>query len=209
MTVDLSVKMTDIAILVATLLGPILAVWASEWRASRRAEEDTRLRVFRNLMSTRGSRLHTRHVDALNAVEFAFPKGKFAAVDDALRVYIKHLRKTGEAASPDKAVFQSWLNKSGDLLVDLLHTMSIAVGTPYAKAELGELSYVPDAHMQHSNDLIEIRSLALAVLKEGRPLNIRPLLDADALRTVLAANAAIAAAQQAPEARPAPQVKNL
>lgn len=39
----------DWAVLLATLLGPILAVWASEWRQRRRALYDRKEWVFRTL----------------------------------------------------------------------------------------------------------------------------------------------------------------
>jgi hypothetical protein len=68
LSVDWSLKVTDLAIILATFAGPILAVWASELRQQRKAENDRKLLVFRTLMSTRAARLRFEHV---NAVIFA------------------------------------------------------------------------------------------------------------------------------------------
>jgi hypothetical protein len=60
------------AIVVATVMGPILAVQAQKYlerHQDRRKAKDT---IFRVLMSTRASRLSAQHVQALNGIEMAF-----------------------------------------------------------------------------------------------------------------------------------------
>jgi len=56
----------DWAVVFATLAGPILAVWASEWRQRRRAVHERKEWVFRTLMTTRGAKMQPLHVEALN-----------------------------------------------------------------------------------------------------------------------------------------------
>ncbi|MFZ4655024.1 MAG: DUF6680 family protein [Methylococcaceae bacterium] len=62
-----TVKITDIAIVFATLCGPVLAVQAQKWLEHGRAIKERRLWIFRTLIATRASRLSASHVDALNA----------------------------------------------------------------------------------------------------------------------------------------------
>ena len=60
----------DWAVVFATLAGPILAVWASEWRQQHRAVRERKEWVFRTLMSTRAARLRIEHVGAINQIDF-------------------------------------------------------------------------------------------------------------------------------------------
>jgi hypothetical protein len=85
MTFGLAFKFTDVAIVVATLLGPILAVQAQKWLERDRVVRDRRLQVFRTLMTTRAMNLSPAHVEALNAVpvEFYGPtKPKLKSITD-------------------------------------------------------------------------------------------------------------------------------
>jgi len=172
MSIDWSVKATDVAIVFATVVGPILAVWAAEWRQKRKAQSDRREWVFRTLMTTRGARLSPDHVAAINHIEFAFPRGEFAEIDDARALYRKHLRST-DSASPEPAVRQAWFNRANELFAEMLHRMARSLGVSFPKSEITEESYYPDAFALSEAELNEIRALSLQVLKHGRPLNIR------------------------------------
>ncbi len=165
---------TAIAIVFATLAGPILAVWASEWRQQRRQLRDRKEWVFRTLMSTRAARLRSEHVAAINHIDFAFPRQSCAGVQDAWGLYRQHLRNP-ESLSQDPAVRQAWQNKANDLLADLLHQMAIDLNIPFSKTEITDNSYYPDAYVLEEFITQEIRRFALEVLKEGRPINVRPV----------------------------------
>lgn len=173
---DWTVKATDVAIIFATIVGPILAVWAAEWRQKRKAQEDRREWVFRTLMTTRGARLSPEHVAAINHIEFAFPRRGFTQIDDARALYRRHLRSP-DSVSPDGAVRQAWFNRVNELFADLLHSMAQAIHVPYPKSDITEESYYPDAFAQSAAEINEIRSLSLQVLKDGRPLHIRVVGD--------------------------------
>lgn len=82
----------DWAVVFATLSGPILAVWASEWRQQRRALHERKEWVFRTLMSTRAARLRIEHVAAINQIDFAFPRQSCASVQDAWGLYRQNNR---------------------------------------------------------------------------------------------------------------------
>src|ERR1700693_3746623 len=84
--------------LAAILIGPIAAVFMTrfvDWRRERRSQ---RLGIFKNLMRTRGSRLHHEHVGALNLVEIEFYKEE--KVLSVLEKYFEQLNK--------KPIDESW-----------------------------------------------------------------------------------------------------
>jgi hypothetical protein len=167
----------DWAVVFATLAGPILAVWASEWRQARRAVRERKEWVFRSLMSTRAARLRIEHVTAINQIDFAFPRESSAAVQDTWGLYRRHLRNP-DASSEDANVHRAWQEKSNHLLVDLLHEMANDLKIPFSKSDITDNSYYPDAYVTDEFMQHEIRRLLLQVLKDGRPLNIRPIVDA-------------------------------
>lgn len=176
MNIDWQIKAADIAIIFATLVGPILAVWAAEWRQQRKAESDRKEWTFRTLMSTRGAKLKPEHVAAINHIEFAFPKKSYPHIEDARALYRKHLRSPDSLAE-EIAVRQAWNNKANDLFADLLYQMTVALKIPFTKSDITEESYHPDAHLFKELESQEIRNFVLQVLKDGRPINIRPIID--------------------------------
>ena len=54
---DLTIKLTDIAIVLAALLVPVLAVQAQKWLERRRDVKERQLAIFRTLMATRNAML--------------------------------------------------------------------------------------------------------------------------------------------------------
>lgn len=176
MHIDWSLKVTDIAIIFATIVGPILAVWASEWRQQRRELHERKEWVFRTLMSTRAARLRIEHVSAINQIDFAFPRKSCAAVQDAWGLYRQHLRHV-DSASEDQAIRQAWNNRANDLFADLLHQMAIDLNIPFSKSEITDNSYYPDAYLIDEISQQEIRHLLLKLLKNERQINIHVVPD--------------------------------
>ncbi|MHB8744586.1 MAG: DUF6680 family protein [Sulfuricaulis sp.] len=166
----------DWSIVFATIAGPILAVWASEWRQQRRALHERKEKVFHTLMSTRAARLRIEHVGALNQIEYAFPRKSCAAIQDAWGLYLRHLRAP-ESASQDLAIRTAWNVKATDLLSELLYLMAVDLKLPYSRSEIKDNSYYPDAYVSDEIDLIETKKHLLQVLKDGRPINIRVIQD--------------------------------
>jgi hypothetical protein len=171
---DLTIRATDLAIFLATIAGPILAVWAAEWRQESKSKADRKEWVFRTLMSTRGAKLKPEHVAAINHIEFAFPKKSCPAIEDARALYRKQLR-SADSISEIEAIRQAWSNRANELFAELLYLMALELKIPFTKSDITEESYHPDAHLYSEIDLREIRTLVLDVLKNGRPINIRPI----------------------------------
>ena len=72
MTFDWNIRITDIAIMLATFLGPILAVYASEKRREWNDARSRKVQIFRTLMATRAATLNPSHIESLNLVEVEF-----------------------------------------------------------------------------------------------------------------------------------------
>ena len=179
LTTDWTIKLSDIAIIFATLVGPILAVWASEWRQQQKAQQDRKEWVFRTLMSTRGAKLRVDHVAAINHIEFAFPRKTCPQIDDSRSLYRKHLRNQ-DSLSADVGVRQAWNNKANDLFSAMLFLMAQNLRIPFTQTDITEESYHPDAHYFSELEWQEIRNLTLQVLKNGRPIYIKSVSETTA-----------------------------
>ena len=165
------IDLTGPAMIFATIAGPVLAVWASEWRHSRRSKHEARERVFQTLMSTRATRLNIVHVEALNQIDFVFQDKKYNQIRVSWMLYRQHLQSI-ESASVGEAQ-AVWQSKANDLFANLLHEIAKGLNLSFTKSYIIDKSYRPDAHLANELDFIEIRQLILQVLKDGRPINIR------------------------------------
>ncbi|MDO6413437.1 hypothetical protein Q4F19_03490 [Sphingomonas sp. BIUV-7] len=90
-------SLSDLAIILATLLGPILAIQAQKWLERSKAVKDRRLTIFRTLMATRATRISPQHVEALNAVPVDFygpDKPRLRAITDDWQSYMDLLNDT-------------------------------------------------------------------------------------------------------------------
>lgn len=62
----------ELAIVIATFLGPVFAVRAQKWIERAREKRQRKVFVFDTLMAARTARLSPEHVRALNAIDLAF-----------------------------------------------------------------------------------------------------------------------------------------
>ena len=162
--------MTDIAIVIAALLGPVLAVQTQKWLERKRDSKERQLTIFRTLMSTRAAILSAHHVEALNAVpvEFYGTGGKLKSINDAWKLYLDHLK---DREYPR----ETWPQKRSDLLIDLLHLMSQFLKFSFSRAQIGRDIYSPTAYEEVEFDQTIIRK-GLVKLFNGEgalPLAIR------------------------------------
>ena len=167
--IEWSVKATDVAIVVATIAGPILAVWASEWRQQRRALHERKEWVFRTLWSTRSANLHPDHVQALNQIDFAFPEQAYPKIADAWHLYLAHLNESQGETEDSR---HRWHDMASNLLADLIHLMASDLGVPFSKSLVKQRSYYPIAHALSAAQQEELRSLLIEVLRGDRAIPI-------------------------------------
>ncbi len=172
-----SLGITDVAIICATLLGPVLAVQTQKFLERRREVKDRRLAIFRTLMATRAAILSQSHVEALNAVpvEFYGSGAKLAQINEAWKLYLDH--------HDDRLNYnEAWAQKRLDLFIDMLHLISQLLGYKFSKIQLLRDIYSPKAHGDLEAEQTIIRK-GLAGLFRGEitlPLSIKEFPSASA-----------------------------
>lgn len=159
-------RTADYLMLLAVLLGPILAVQAQAYLERRRERRNGKLQVFYSLMATRADRISTEHVRALNRIDLEFYKHK--SVRDGWAIYRDHL-----FSQFDDASFPTWISKGDDLFVDLLHVISKELGFDFDKVNLRKGSYSPKALGEADRTERDIKTNLSAVLAGTRPITIR------------------------------------
>lgn len=121
------------AIVIATFMGPIFAVWISLWREARADRQNRRFYIFRTLMATRKIAMSREQVDALNLVETEFHG--VPTVQPAYAAYVSHLYTDANAPK--------WDEERQDHLARLLHHMSVAMRMPLDEAKIRSGGYSP------------------------------------------------------------------
>ncbi|UJW76387.1 DUF6680 family protein [Rhizobium sp. SL42] len=165
-----SLGTTDVAIICATLLGPVLAVQAQKFLERRREVKERRLAIFRTLMATRAAILSPAHVEALNAVpmEFYGSGAKLRQINESWKLYLDHY--------DDRLNYnEAWAQKRVDLFIDLLHLISQFLGYGFSKTQLLRDIYSPKAHgdLEAEQTIIRKRLVALLQGEITLPLAIK------------------------------------
>ena len=169
---------SDGLMMVAVILGPILAVQAQKAIESWKEGRQRKLFVFKTLMATRGTPISPRHVEALNMIDLEFsgkdPKEK--EVLDAWKLYLNHLYDVPrDYQDPNyQTKLTVWTDKSKDSLIDLLYAMSRALNFTFDKVQLKK-AYTPQAHVDIETEFSLIRKGILDVLYEKKSLPVRVL----------------------------------
>ena len=156
----------------AIILGPILALIIQREVGRYREKRDRKLKIFRDLMASRATRLSPKWVEGVNAIEVEFyaKSGKDKKVIDAWRVYCDHLNyfpQTGDASQ-----VSAWDNKSQELIVNLLYEMAQSLGYDYDKVGLKRNIYVPMGWGEIEIETHLLRKASLAVFSGSKPLKM-------------------------------------
>lgn len=142
--------------IVAILLGPVLAVLVTRYVDQKRNLRERQMYVFRTLMKTRRLNTSTDHVGALNLVEIEF-YGINAVIDpykDLIRHFAaQHARKIEEQSGPNLSKdeqrfadlkFNDRINdERNKLLTKLLHAIGRELGFNIEQLEIFEGGYTP------------------------------------------------------------------
>lgn len=158
-----------IAVVVATLLGPILAVQAQKIVETWRNQKERRRRIFAGLMATRATILDVKHVEALNAVpiEFYGSSRPLRAVVEAWKLYLDHLNGLGSEVSEPPP---GWNETRTDLFLDMLGKMAACLNYKFGKLELKKEVYYPRGHAAEATDLEVIRTGFASLLRGDKAL---------------------------------------
>jgi hypothetical protein len=162
MAIDYTIKVTDIIMIIALILGPIAAVQIAECLRKRQETRERRVRIFKTLMATRTTNLYANHIEALNLVEVEFFNDR--QVMDRWRLYRNHL-DDAEFSTRDYA---GWNTVRKNKINDMLYEMSVALGYKYDKSHIEKGVYYPAGYGEIENQQTEIRTLLLKILRGER-----------------------------------------
>ncbi len=165
------IRITDIIMIIAMIVGPTIAVRITEKLRHKKDSRDRKVHIFRTLMATRSAPLAAMHVEALNLVELEFQVHPDASstVVAAARLYMDHLN---DRQYPK----DMWGSRKGELLVDLLYEMSKTLGYNFDKVQIKAGSYYPSAYGETDEDNYKTRKLWLEILEAKRLLPIGSIL---------------------------------
>jgi hypothetical protein len=156
-------------VVAATLLGPILAVQAQKAVEAFRERRRRKISLFEQLMATRGSRVSSEHVRALNMIDLVFYGEKTLgvlrrstqekAVLEAWKEYLDHLNN--KAPESDISL---WFTQGDDLFTALLFAISKDLGFSFDRVQLRRGIYTPIAHGEIEAEQTELRKATLSLV---------------------------------------------
>jgi hypothetical protein len=157
------ITIADWLMVLAVLLGPIIAVQLTRRLDNRNEIRGRKLAVFKKLMATRAYTISWDHVEALNRIDLEFDRRnkKEKAVIDAWKEYFDLL--SNKQLPPEQ-----WAVKRVDLLVELLHKMAIILDYDFDKTHIKNSSYSPVAHGELEDQQTAIRRGVIELLDGKR-----------------------------------------
>jgi hypothetical protein len=123
-----------LAVVFATLAGPVLAVLVTRSIDESRQADERRLEVFRSLMATRRSTLSEDKVKALNLVEIEFYGEK--AVELTHREVMNHI-------NTPPPLPEGWNDRQRKLMTKLLSEMAKVLGYELQQLDVLDGGYYP------------------------------------------------------------------
>ncbi len=167
------VRYSDLAIVLATLLGPLLGIQTQKILERRQVRQGRKENIFRTLMATRAARLSPEHVQALNMIDFEF-YGRGEKIRNVLNAWNDYRDHLNTSFSPES--LPVWVSRSLELLNELLYHMSIAVGRKFEKAHIRKSVYSPVAHstLEQDQDIIRKGLVQMFTNKFSIPVVMNP-----------------------------------
>lgn len=165
------------AIIIATFLGPVVAVQAQKYLEMMREEKNNQLAVFKSLMATRATPVSPQHVQALNSIDLEFKGEKFKKIREAWRTYLDHLNNAprldqSQGFSRYETDIAHWAEKGSDLLSTLLVEMGKPLGYSFDTVDIKRGIYKPQAHDQSEFEQQALRQKLFSVLSGNEELKM-------------------------------------
>ncbi|QCP54716.1 hypothetical protein FAZ95_38310 [Trinickia violacea] len=165
---DFTVKITDVAIIVATFMGPIAAVQAQKWLERGRDVKQRRIAIFRALMATRANVLAPAHVEALNSIPIDF-FGRSQSLKDVIAAWNVLLDHLNARNPPD---MNRWGERRVELFISLLFKISQCLGYEFTELDLKNDFYAPQGHQAVQTDQEVIRRGFAEVFSGAHPFPV-------------------------------------
>lgn len=185
-----------IAIMFATLFGPVAAVQAQKFIEWATEQRNAKKRIFQTLMATRAATVSIDHVQALNRIDLEFTRDGWTSRSPAdkevvrrWRVYSDHLNQP-IPGDIDEKLIDRWIDKKNDLFIDLLEAMAKATGYDFDRVLLTKGIYVPRAHSDAERKREVFETLLMNVLQGRTPLamNVLKIPELEELAALLTRN---------------------
>lgn len=160
MDIILGLKISDWLMILAVLLGPLIAVQLTRYLDNKKEVRQRKLDLFRTLMATRAYNISWEHVNALNRIDVEFDN-RIIKEKDVLSSWKSYL----DLLNDKSLTAESWNTRRIDLFVDLLHKMAIVLNYDFDKTHIKNSAYSPVAHGNSEQEVNEIRAGLIKVLK--------------------------------------------
>jgi len=182
LTMDWTIKVTDLAIIFATLFGPIFAVKAQKAVERNRAKKDAQEKCFFILMATRALHMSPGHVEALNSIPILFydrgvsresQEGKaLEAINRHWDALLHHFNQDQTGFSPEQG--RTWEKERKAFEVALLKSMGDYLGFNFAELDIDNKHYFPVGHhdMLMDNEVIRRGMATILSGKAGFPIYV-------------------------------------
>ena len=152
------------AVVLATIAGPVAAVFITRWNDHRREARYRLLHVYRVLMATRRSNISEDHVAAINLVEVEFHGVK--PVIEAWSAYLTHLNTPSPSGATNEQ-HKAWNEKRAELLAILLVKIAAHLGISKGEIEILHGGYAPQGWATREQRLDDIQNYVIR-LSQGQ-----------------------------------------
>jgi hypothetical protein len=175
-------EFSSVALIVATGLGPVLAVQAQKFVEHATARAQRKAWVFNTLMATRGARLSGDHVRALNTIETAFygshhfglrrQTGAEKNVVNRWQTYLVHLNTACPVEAGD--ALNAWMAAYDERFQLLLQAIATERKFEFDPMRLKLGTYSPVAHAAIEAQRAALRMATLQLLSGQTALRVMP-----------------------------------
>jgi hypothetical protein len=152
------------AVVLATIAGPVGAVFITRWNDHRREARNRLLHLYRVLMATRRTNISEEHVAAINLIEVEFHGVK--PVIEAWSNYLTHLNTPNPTGATEEQ-HQVWNEKRAELLAILLVKVAAHLGITKGEIEILHGGYAPQGWALREQRLTAIQDYTIR-LSQGQ-----------------------------------------
>lgn len=165
--------LNDWLTILAIIIAPILALQIQKFIEDIKEIKARKLQIFRTLMATRATPLYPQHVEALNMIDIEFFKNR--KITEAWKLLLDHFANYPKDTKDQnyQAMLNACMEKSNDLLVDLLYEMGQSLNYSFDKVHLKRGAYIPKGYADYVLDQEFIRRSLVGVLLGHVPIPIK------------------------------------
>ncbi len=149
--------------IIAIVSSPLITMYVTRSSDDRKEEKHRKLKIYKNLMSTRGYVLSYQHVEALNLIQF-----EFQTQDKIMKAWHAYHDSLNKKESEEYKQAEITTERA-KCLVNLLYEMSKELGYKLNRDEVENSSYAPEHHlitdMARDEILLEMNELLKSVNK--------------------------------------------